>query len=67
VRAQSSLSLRSAGEDMTVSVEPEAGGARVDPVVTPRLGRLQVIDWGEGSTFAREIADWLGATELSPG
>lgn len=65
VHAQSGLSLRSAGEDMTVSVEPQASGAQVGLVVTPRLGRLQVIDWGEGAAFAREIADWLGATEAS--
>ena len=67
VHVQSGLSLRSGGEDMTVSVEHQAGGARIDLVVTPRLGRLQVIDWGDGSIFAREIADWLGARETSHG
>jgi hypothetical protein len=54
--AQSGLSWRSAGEDITVSVDPEAEGTRVEMAVTPRLGKLQVIDWAEGSAFAREIA-----------
>lgn len=66
VHAQSGLTLRSAGENMAVSVQADGGGSEVDLVVTPRLGWLQVIDWGEGSMFAREIADRLQASE-SPG
>jgi hypothetical protein len=59
VHAQSGLTLRSAGEDVTISVDQEAEGTRVEMVVSPRLGKLQVVDWGEGSAFAREITERL--------
>jgi hypothetical protein len=61
VQARSGMTLRSAGEDMAVSVRPDHGSSQVDLVVTPRLGWLQVVDWGEASMFAREIAERLEA------
>lgn len=63
VHARSGVTWRSAGENMAVSVRAAGGGSQVDLVVTPRMGWLQVIDWGEGSMFARKIADWLQAAE----
>ena len=65
VHAQSGLSLKSAGEDIEVSVDPKADGIHVRLVVTPRLGALQLIDWGEGSTFEREVLKSLGAPLVS--
>ncbi len=63
VHARSGLSLRSAGENVMVSVQADGEGSQVDLVVTPRAGWLQLFDWGEGSIFAREIADRLQAAE----
>jgi hypothetical protein len=60
VHAQSGLSLRSAGQDIEVSADARADGTQVNLVVTPRLGALQLIDWGEGAKFEREILDRLG-------
>lgn len=61
VHAQSGLSLRSAGQDIEVSADARADGTHVNLVVTPRLGDLQLIDWGEGAKFKRDILDRLGA------
>jgi hypothetical protein len=60
VHAQTGFSLKSAGEDIEVSAEAKSDGTRVTVVVAPRLGRLQLIDWGEGAKFQREILDRLG-------
>jgi len=57
--------LKSAGEDIEVSVDPKADGIHVRLVVTPRLGALQLIDCGEGSTFEREVLKSLGAPLVS--
>lgn len=57
--AKSGPTLRSAGEDIRVSIEPGAEGTQVHLVVSPRLGVLQVVDWGEGRMVQRAVLDRL--------
>jgi len=65
IRVQSGLTLKSAGEDIEISVDPKPDGTHLHLVVTSRLGALQLIDWGEGSQFQQEILASLGAPQVS--
>jgi hypothetical protein len=53
------------GEDIEISVDPKPDGTHIHLVITPRLGTLQLIDWGEDLKFQREILDSLDALRIS--
>ena len=59
--ARSGLTLKSAGEDIEIGVEPEDKGSQVRVTVRSRLGAWQVIDWGEAKQLHDEIVARLRA------